>query len=123
MLALAVIALGVAVCVGSGLALWHMRPMNERPKLPGWVGMAHGAVGALGLGALSMVLQGPARGLTTGTAAFGWASAVLLTAALLAGLTIPMMRRLRLLSSTAIVIHGVFAITGFAIFLAWASFD
>ena len=123
MLTLAVLALSAAVVAGAMLALRHLQPDTQRRPLPGWMAIAHGAVGALGLGAMLIVLRGPPRGLGTGTASFGWTAAVLLTGALCAGLALPLLRRSRLLSPAVIVVHGAVAVTGYAIFLAWSAFD
>jgi hypothetical protein len=123
MLRVATIALTLAVAAGCGLAAFHMRTRDGTRRPPAWAGVLHGTAGALGLGALVLLLRGPPRGVATGTADFGLAAAVLLAAALLVGLLIPVTRRGRGLSATIVAIHGGIAITGFAVFLAWASFD
>ncbi|MGE0418913.1 MAG: hypothetical protein AB7O80_19080 [Acetobacteraceae bacterium] len=113
----------MAVAAGGALALFHLRTWGDGRRPPVWAGVLHGLVGATGLGLVAWLLGGPPRGLRSGTAGFGMVSAVLLAAALCVGLTIPATRRRRGLSATIIGIHAGLAITGFVVFLAWASFD
>jgi len=67
-------------------------------------------------------LGGPTRGVETGSSAFGWQSAVLLVAGLVAGVAIPVLaRRQERPSPLALVAHGGLAITGFVLLWAYAS--
>ncbi len=76
------------------------------------------------LGLLVLAVLGPARGVASGTGAFGLVAATLLGVALLVGLTLPvLMRRKPAVSATVMAIHAGIAITGTVIFLAWAAFD
>jgi hypothetical protein len=53
--------------------------------LPIGAGIAHGTLGVVGLGLLLFALRGPARGVDTGVASFGTASAALFAGAALTG--------------------------------------
>jgi hypothetical protein len=119
LLAVAVWIVTLAVAAGTGLALWHLRDIdgNQRPPLA--AGIAHGLIGALGLGLLLLALRGPPRGIASGVGAFGTYSAVLFVAALLTGIVMLMIRR----KAVVMAIHAGIAITGYVLLLAWDSFD
>jgi hypothetical protein len=113
----AVSLLTITVALGTGLALWHLRAMDDGP--PAMVGLLHGVIGAIGLGVLLLVLRGPARGVAAGVESFGTTSALLFSAALLTGIAV-LMRRQRV-SAVLIAIHSGFAVTGYFLLLAWNS--
>ena len=118
------IALSAAVILGLALAAWHMRAEGRRPNWLTWVGFLHGGLGVLALSLLVLAVEGPPRGVATGTGAFGLVAAILLGAALLLGLTLPfLMRRRSAISGTVMAVHAGIAITGSVMFLAWAAFD
>jgi hypothetical protein len=113
----AVALLTVAVAVGTGLALWHLRATDDGP--PAMVGLLHGVIGAIGLGVLLLVLRGPARGIAAGAGSFGTMAALLFGAALLTGVAV-LLRRQRT-PAVLIAIHSGLAITGYVLLLAWNS--
>ena len=113
----AVALLTIAVAVGTGLALWHLRGTDGGP--PAMVGLLHGVIGAIGLGVLLLVLRGPARGVAAGAGSFGTTSALLFGAALVTGIAV-LMRRQRV-PAVLIAIHSGLAITGYVLLLAWNS--
>nr|WP_294529511.1 hypothetical protein [uncultured Rhodopila sp.] len=116
----AVALLTVAVAVGAGLALWHLRATDGGASgPPALVGALHGVIGAIGLGVLLLVLRGPARGVAAGVGSFGTTAAWLFGAALLTGIAV-LMRRQRV-PAVMIAIHSGFAITGYVLLLAWNS--
>jgi len=120
----AMIVLAGAVTLGLGLGLWHLREPGHRSAWLNWVGIVHGGLGAVALGLLVLAVQGPPRGVATGTDLFGLVAAILLGVALLVGLTLPFVARRRaVLSGTVMAVHAGIAITGTTIVLAWAAFD
>ncbi len=68
MLIAAFVILGVAVLLGSVLALLHLREGAAEPPWP--LGALHGLLAIGGLGGLILTLGGPPRGLEQGTASF-----------------------------------------------------
>lgn len=117
MVSVAVWVLTVAVVAGTTLALWHMRAIESGSRPPVLAGIAHGVVGAAGLAALLLALQGPPRAVLAGAGSFGTTSAVLFAAALLTGVLLFLLRR----SPVIMVIHAGIAITAFVLLLAWSS--
>jgi hypothetical protein len=94
--------------------LLHLRATDRASLPPRAAGIAHGIVGAIGLGCLLFALQGPPRGVATGVGSFGTLGAVLLGAALLTGLTL-LIRR----SGLVMAVHAGLAITAYVLLLAW----
>jgi hypothetical protein len=89
-------------------------------------GAAHGIAGAAGVVLLLMALRGPPRGVATGSSSFGLEAAVLLGAALLAGLAIVVLARQRVRERAvtgAMVVHALLAVTGYVLWVAYASLD
>jgi hypothetical protein len=114
--------LTLAVALGSVLALWHMRATEGRRGPPWLVGALHGVLGAGGLGALLLLLQGPRRGDAMGVGGFGTAAAVLFAAAAVAGVAVPLLiRRFPRGAGLTIAVHASLAITGYVLFLAWSA--
>jgi hypothetical protein len=112
----AVWVLTVAVVAGTILALWHLRSTDDGASRPPLVaGLAHGAVGALGLVLLLLALRGPPRGVEAGAGAFGTTAAVLFAAAVVTGLVILAIRR----KAIVMAIHAGIAITAYVLLLAW----
>ena len=69
-------------------------------------------------------LQGPPRGVATGTAGFGTTAAVLFATAAIVGLGIvALSRRRAAVPGAAIAVHAAMAITGYVVLLAWVAFD
>ena len=122
MLRTAVIVLTLAVALGSVVALWHMIGSEVRRRPPWLVGVVHGILGLGGLGALLLLLQGPRRGDAMGVGDFGTAAAVLFAAAVVAGVTVPLLiRRFPRGAGLTIAVHASLAITGYVLFLAWSA--
>jgi hypothetical protein len=105
--------LTLAVAAGSALALWHMRGLS-RPPLA--AGIAHAAIGAVGLGLLLLALGGPPRGVAAGAGSFGTIAAGLFTVALLTGFLLLLLQR----KGVIMAIHAGIAITGYVMVMAWA---
>jgi hypothetical protein len=81
-------------------------------------------MGAAGLALLPLALRGLPRGVLAGASSFGVQGAVLLGAALLAGVAIVVLARRRSrATSGAIVVHALLAITGYVMLIAYASLD
>jgi uncharacterized membrane protein len=109
----------VAVALGATLVLLFVRGTAPRSSV---AGIVHGCTGAVGLGLLILVLQGPRRGDAMGAGSFGIFAAVLFSFALAIGPLIRLLaRRLPNVTGAVIATHASFAITAFVLFLAWAS--
>ena len=115
MVSAAVWILTLAVIAGTVLALLHLRVTDGAGRPPLVAGIAHGIVGAAGLAALLLALQGPPRGADTGVGSFGTMAAVLFAGALLTGVAILLLRR----KAIVMAIHAGIAITGYVLLLAW----
>jgi hypothetical protein len=119
MLSAAAIVLGVAVLLGAVLAVLAMRERAVAPPPLALAGL-HGALAVAGFGLLAAALQGPPRGLSTGTASFGATALVILALAGLAGFGILALHlRKRRLPGLLIGVHGTLAVTGFVILAAY----
>jgi hypothetical protein len=119
LLSLAIILLTIAVVLGTGLALWHLRATDQASRPPVTVGVVHGGFGVSGFAVLLLVLQGPPRGVSAGAGSFGPTAAVLFATALLFGVVIWLRRR-----NTPVVliaIHSGIAITAYVLLVAWSA--
>src|SRR4029077_21813 len=104
----------IAAASGSVLAMLGFRP--EVPPPARVYGVLHGCLGAGGFAALLVALRGPQRGVAMGVGSFGAIAAVLLGAALLAGLIMLAIRlRARQMPGLIIGIHATIAISGIVI--------
>ena len=118
MLYAAFTALGIAVLLGSVLAVLHLRQGAAPPPWPLWA--LHGLIALAGLGLLGLALRGPPRGLDQGTGPFGTIAAALIALAALVGLAQLAARlRKKRLSGVLIGIHATLAIGGFVILLVY----
>jgi len=91
-------------------------------RLPLAVGVAHGLIGAAGLGLLLLALRGPRRGESMGVGSFGATAAVLFGVALPLGVLIALLRRRSpRVAGIVVATHASLAIAAFVLFLAWAS--
>jgi hypothetical protein len=118
----ALVTLSLAIGLGVVLALWHLRASEGKSRPPWAIGVVHGILGAAGLAALILVLQGPRRGDAMGVGGFGVTAAVLFVLALPAGLGIRLLaRRLPRVAASLIVLHAAVAVTGYVLLLAWSS--
>ncbi|MGE0225224.1 MAG: hypothetical protein AB7F35_16375 [Acetobacteraceae bacterium] len=116
----------LAIAVGLGLALSTPYLREDRARLPGarWLGPLHGILGACGLTLLLAALTGPPRGVTTGTASFGPAAALVFGLALVLGIAIWLLvRRNQRAPGLLVAVHAGVAITGMTMFLAWAGLE
>jgi len=100
-----------AVVLGCVLAIPYLRGAARRWPWP--VGALHGALGAVGLAALLLVLQHGLPTSSMGTAGFVPAAAVLLGIALLLGLVIGVRRRRP--PGVLMAVHASVAIAGFVV--------
>jgi hypothetical protein len=119
MLSMSFAVLSAASGIGAVLAALISRADKRRP--PWFIGAIHGGLGALGLAVLFVALtQSAPRGLAQGAAFFGWDAAVLLAAALLAGILLLVVRGR---SALLLSLHAVLAIFGYVILATYVSFD
>lgn len=124
MITTSVTLLGCAVAAGLALAALALREGGDRPRRLPLAALAHGSFGVAGLAVLLIALQGPERGLRTGTSSFGMIAAVLFAIAIVLGLTIRhWYRRRGGTPGVLISVHAGAAIAGFTILLAWAGLE
>src|SRR5438309_2343433 len=86
MLIAAFAILGVAVLLGSVLAVLHLQ--TERRTPPWSLAALHGLLAVGGLSCLALALRGPPRGLEYGVASFGIIATSLITLAALIGIAL-----------------------------------
>ena len=115
----------LAAALGAVLAVLHVRAGEGHARPPWQAGVVHGLLGAAALAALVAALQGPPRGVAQGAGTFGLDAAVLLGGALLAGVAFAWRRQRGTKGAGGLVLalHGVFAMFGYLILAAYASFD
>lgn len=119
MLPLAATVLGIALLLGSLLAILHMRA-KDPPRLCAWLGPVHGLIAIGGFGLLLAGLSGPPRGFATGTESFRTIAAVILAIAALVGILVLVARLRRWRGRGALIgAHGCIAIAGFVILLVY----
>lgn len=120
----ALLLLAGAVVAGSALAALAMRERTDGPRRFPLAALAHGSLGVAGFGLLLIAVQGPARGVRTGTASFGIVATVLFGIAILLGLAIrTWCGRDRPMPGLLVSAHAGVAITGFTILMAWVGLD
>jgi hypothetical protein len=113
-LPLAVYVLGFTVLLGASLAFFALRHPGQKP--PRVLALLHGLAALLGYCLLLWALQGPPRGVATGTQTFGMAAAVLLLLAALLGIaSITLHLRRRRLPGLWVGLHASVAIAGYVI--------
>ena len=118
MLIAAFIILGIAVLLGSVLAVLHLQTESSTPawSLPA----LHGLLAVGGLSCLALALRGPPRGLDQGVASFGIVATSLITLAALIGVALLSKRIFKTrISGMMIGIHATFAVSGFVILTAY----
>jgi hypothetical protein len=119
MVLLAFVLLLIAAMLGTVLAALHLRTLPSRPPGPA-LGALHGLLGLAGLGVLLLALRGPPRGEALGVGNFGRIAAVLLAAALLAGVGVLVARlRYRRVPGLVIGVHATIAVSGVVILAAY----
>jgi hypothetical protein len=120
MLRLSLILLGIAMLFGFVLAALNLRGSDKAPPL--LVRVAHGVLGAAGLGALLLTMGTPVQGASAGVGPFRMDAVVLLGAALLLGLGILATFRIAPKSAGAVIaLHATIALFGLAILAAYVS--
>jgi hypothetical protein len=122
MLLIAAIAL-LTVVVGVGGWLASLYLLVERPPARlNWVGILHGAGGAVGFAVMVAAVRVPpgAHAVRMGVGRFGWFAAFLVGAALVAGLAIlaTHLRRLTV-SNSLVATHGLLAVTGYTLLVTY----
>ena len=123
MLIAAFITLGIAVSIGSGLAIQHLR--TESANAPPWpLALLHMIFAIGGLGCLVLALRGPPRDLDQGTSSFGIiAAALIVMAALVGGWMLATRIVKRRPAGILVGIHATFAVGGFVILAAYVLQD
>ena len=119
----AFVILGVAVLLGSVLAILHLRTLKAGtpPQPPPWpLAALHGILAIAGLACLVLALRGPPRGLAQGTASFGIIAAALIVLAALfgAGLLAAHVFKRRI-AGIMLGVHAMLAVSGFVILAAY----
>ena len=118
MLIAAFVTLGVAVLLGSVLAVLHLQ--TERSTPPWSLAALHGLLAVGGLSCLALALRGPPRGLDQGVASFGIIATSLITLAALIGVALLATRIFKTrISGMMIGIHATLAVGGFVILAAY----
>ena len=118
MLIAAFVILGVAVLLGSVLAVLHLQ---TEPGTPPWsLAALHGLLAVGGLSCLALALRGPPRGLDQGVASFGIIATSLITLAALIGVALLVTRIFKTrIAGIMIGIHATLAVGGFVILTAY----
>jgi hypothetical protein len=119
MLLAAFIILGIAVLLGTTLAVLHLG--GRTGAAPPWpLAAAHGLVGVGGLLCLVLALRGPPRGLDQGVASFGAIGATLIALAALAGGGILVTHRRKGRRAGGLIgVHATLAVSGFVVLAAY----
>jgi hypothetical protein len=118
MLIAAFVILGVAVLIGSVLAVLHLQTGSSTP--PWSLAALHGLLAVGGLSCLALALRGPPRGLDQGVASFGIVATSLITLAALIGVALLAKRIFKTrISGMMIGIHATLAVSGFVILTAY----
>lgn len=124
MLTLATGLFGMAVLTGIWMGVIHMESEGRR-RPPQRLAAAHGIAALAGFAFLAaVILNGSARGRTTGSSSFDVIAAVCFAAAALVGfyLFVGRHRRGRRLPGVVIAGHMMLAVTGFVVLLVYLSF-
>jgi hypothetical protein len=119
MLIAAFIILGIAVLIGSGLAIQYLHTEGMKP--PPWpLALLHVLFGIGGLGCLLLALRGPPRGLENGTGSFGiFAATLIVMTALVGGLMLAARIRKKRPAGILIGVHAMLAVGGFVILVVY----
>jgi hypothetical protein len=103
---------------GAGLGLYLGLLYLRRVRRPVLVG-AHLLLGAAGIETMVITLRGKADGVIT-TGSFGIVAVALLAAALVSGLSAPLLgKRSRQRMNILLAIHAGIGLSGFVMFLTW----
>jgi len=118
MLVAAFVILGVAVLLGSVLAVLRLQTEGSTP--PWSLAALHGFLAVGGLNCLALALRGPPRGLDRGVASFGIIATSLIALAALIGVALLATRIFKTqISGMMIGIHATLAVGGFVILTAY----
>ena len=118
MLIAAFVILGVAVLLGSVLAVLRLQTEGSTP--PWSLAALHGFLAVGGLSCLALALRGPPRGLDRGVASFGIIATSLIALAALIGVALLATRIFKTqISAMMIGIHATPAVGGFVILTAY----
>ena len=118
MLIAAFVILGVAVLLGSVLAVLRLQTEGSTP--PWSLAALHGFLAVGGLNCLALALRGPPRGLDRGVASFGIIATSLIALAALIGVALLATRIFKTqISAMMIGIHATLAVGGFVILTAY----
>ena len=119
MLIAAFITLGIAVSIGSGLAIQYLHTEGTKP--PPWqFALLHALFALGGLGCLLLALRGPPRGLDRGTGSFGIIAATLIVMAASVGGLMLAARTLKKRPAGILVgVHATLAVGGFVILVVY----
>jgi hypothetical protein len=118
MLIAAFVILGVAVLLGSVLAVLRLQTEGSTP--PWSLAALHGFLAVGGLNCLALALSGPPRGLDRGVASFGIIATSLIALAALIGVALLATRIFKTqISGMMIGIHATLAVGGFVILTAY----
>ncbi|HTW28147.1 MAG TPA: hypothetical protein VME92_13540 [Acetobacteraceae bacterium] len=120
MLSPAFALLSAAVLLGGTLGVLHLRPAGGAPRA---LGLVHGALAVCGLALLLISLRPTARAEANGTAMLGPDGAVVLAAALLAGLGVlyKLRRGARGAAGLLMALHATLAFMGYVMVAAFWS--
>jgi hypothetical protein len=115
----AFVVLGLAILLGTVLAVLHLR-LNGSGTPPWSLAASHGLLAIIGLCCLALALRGPPRGADQGMGSFGIIAAGLVTLAALVGVTMLTARiRKKQIAGALIGIHATLAVSGFVILVAY----
>jgi len=118
MLVAAFVILGVAVLLGSVLAVLRLQTEGSTP--PWSLAALHGFLAVGGLNCLALALRGPPRGLDRGVASFGIIATSPIALAALIGVALLATRIFKTqISGMMIGIHATLAVGGFVILTAY----
>jgi hypothetical protein len=119
MLIAAFVILGIAVLMGSLLAVSHLYTGRALIRSQS-IAAVHGLLAIGGFICLMLALRGPSRGGQTGTASFGMVAAGLIALASLAGgrMFVAHLRKMPV-SQMAIGVHATLAVSGFVVLAAY----
>jgi membrane protease YdiL (CAAX protease family) len=119
MLMAAFVTLGIAVLLGSVLAVLHLRAAGAARGTAALAAL-HALIALGGFACLLAALRGPPRGLDSGTAEFGIIATVLVAlAALLGGGFLASRLLKRRITSGWIGLHATLAVAGFVVLAAY----
>jgi hypothetical protein len=109
----------LAVALGTGLGLWHLKATDNKSRPPLYAGLIHAIAGLVAFMALLIAVNGPPRGTASGAGSFGVMATVLFGLSLVTGAAALVRRRKA--PTITLAVHSGLAITGYVLLLAWDS--